>query len=147
MFRKHGAKAVFFGRFLFGIRAVTFFVSGSMRVPYWTFVIMDGMAALLTVPISVIMAWHFGGELEKAFEWISHLDTALLIGVSTLALIATGVYLRRRKQKLARVDEALIEAESRSEIEPHRTVELPSSGGAEAAAAAAPHDGGESPAP
>jgi len=95
MFQRHGAKAVFFGRFLFGIRAVTFFVSGSMRVPLTTFVLMDGLAALISVPISVILAWHFGGQLELAFLWIGRLDRVILVVVSTVLLVA-GLAIWRR---------------------------------------------------
>lgn len=95
LFQKHGAKAVFFGRFLFGIRAVTFFVSGSMRVPLTTFVIMDGLAALVSVPISVILAWHFGGQLELAFLWIGRLDRVILTVVSVV-LLAIGLTIWRR---------------------------------------------------
>jgi membrane protein DedA with SNARE-associated domain len=98
-FQKHGAKTVFFGRFLFGIRAVTFFISGSMRVPLVTFVIMDGLAALLTVPISVILAWHFGGKLQEAFDYIKALDTVVLVVVAAGAGAALVAYVRSRRIK------------------------------------------------
>jgi membrane protein DedA with SNARE-associated domain len=105
MFRKHGAKAVFFGRFLFGIRAVTFFVSGSMRVPLVTFIVMDGLAALLTVPASVILAWWFGGSLNQAFEYIGRLDRAVLLFVGASVVVIGITWLRRRK--LEALDEEL----------------------------------------
>lgn len=116
LFRRHGAKAVFFGRFLFGIRAVTFFVSGSLRVPLYVFLLMDGLAALLTVPISVILAWHFGGELQSAFEAIGRLDRIVLIGCGVALLVAVLVFLRHRKQALLVKDAKLVAEESRSEI-------------------------------
>lgn len=97
MFKKHGAKAVFFGRFLFGVRAVTFFVSGSLHVPLSTFLIMDGLAALLSVPISVFLAWYFGGELEQAFRWIGTLNEALIVGIVVVVAIALAVLWKRRK--------------------------------------------------
>lgn len=95
LFARHGAKAVFFGRFLFGIRAVTFFVSGSMRVPLSTFVLMDGLGALLSVPISVVLAWYFGSHLELAFLWIGRVDRVLLVLVS-IGLVAAGISIWRR---------------------------------------------------
>lgn len=99
MFAVHGAKAVFFGRFLFGVRAVTFFVSGSMHVPITTFILMDGLAALLSVPISIILAWYFGSKIEDAVEAIGKLDRALLIGLAIAA--AVGFLLWRRRQAKA----------------------------------------------
>lgn len=83
LFARHGAKAVFFGRFLFGIRAVTFFVSGSLRVPLSTFLLMDGLAGMLSVPPSILLAWHFGAELEEGLQWIGkfHRVLFLLLGI------------------------------------------------------------------
>jgi membrane protein DedA with SNARE-associated domain len=97
MFKRHGAKAVFFGRFLFGVRAVTFFVSGSMRVPLTTFLIMDGLAALLSVPISIFLAWYFGAHLESAFKWIGTLNQAILVAVLVAIVVILTVLWRRRR--------------------------------------------------
>jgi membrane protein DedA with SNARE-associated domain len=101
LFRKHGAKAVFFGRFLFGIRAVTFFVAGSMRVPLRTFVLMDGLAGLISVPISVYLAWYFGAKLESALEWVKHGNHIILAVVGLLALIVIVTLIRKRGDKKA----------------------------------------------
>jgi len=98
LFRRHGAKAVFFGRFLFGVRAVTFFVSGSLRVPFTTFVMMDGLAALISVPISVVLAWYFGSRLDDAFAWIKEGNRLILTGVAVAFLIVVLVVYRRRKE-------------------------------------------------
>jgi membrane protein DedA with SNARE-associated domain len=138
MFRKHGAKAVFFGRFLFGIRAVTFFVSGSMRVPLGLFLLMDGLAALLTVPISVILAWHFGGELESAFDAIRRLDAVVLIGVGVAFSVALGLFIRHRKTVLSLKDAELLAEESETEIP---TVAAPEAEPAPAVEAAAVEEG------
>ena len=120
MFRKHGAKAVFFGRFLFGIRAVTFFVSGSLRVPLTTFVIMDGLAALLTVPASILLAWHFGGELEQAAAWIGRVDGVVLGFAVVAGAVFVILFLRRRKRLLAAVDAEYVKVESESDIAAYR---------------------------
>lgn len=101
MFKRHGAKAVFFGRFLLGVRAVTFFVSGSLHVPLSTFILMDGLAALLSVPISVFLAWYFGAHLEEAFKWIGTLNQTILIAVGVAVVIALTLLWRRRKTLLA----------------------------------------------
>jgi membrane protein DedA with SNARE-associated domain len=97
MFARHGAKAVFFGRFLFGIRAVTFFVSGSLHVPWTTFLLMDGLAGLVSVPISIFLAWWFGASLEGAVDAIAKVDKAILIGVIVLAVIVLTIAWRKRK--------------------------------------------------
>lgn len=99
LFHRHGAKAVFFGRFLFGIRAVTFFVSGSLRVPIVTFILMDGLAALLSVPISIVLAWWFGGELEQAFETVGGVHKVLLAIVSVAGVVFCVSLYRQWRQR------------------------------------------------
>lgn len=108
-FAKHGAKAVFFGRFLFGVRAVTFFVSGSLHVPLGTFLLMDGLAALLSVPISIILAWYFGESLEDAISWVGRLDKVILVAVALIALVVGAVWLRRKRAAEARLEHQLAE--------------------------------------
>ncbi|MCO5171244.1 MAG: DedA family protein [Planctomycetes bacterium] len=106
LFQRHGAKAVFFGRFLFGIRAVTFFVSGSLRVPLSTFLLMDGLAALVSVPISVFLAWWFGDALEEAARWLGRLHQGIFVVVAVAAVIALTLFWRRRRRLLAEGDVA-----------------------------------------
>jgi len=101
LFRRHGAKAVFFGRFLFGIRAVTFFVAGSMRVPLRTFVLMDGLAGLISVPISIYLAWHFGDKLKSALEWVAHGNHLIMGVVGLVALLLITTLVRKQGDKKA----------------------------------------------
>lgn len=98
MFNKHGAKAVFFGRFLFGVRAVTFLAAGSMRVPLPLFLLMDGLAGLISVPTSIFLAWYFGAHLHTALQQVTSLNQAIMIAVVALGL-AIGVYLWRRSRR------------------------------------------------
>jgi membrane protein DedA with SNARE-associated domain len=53
LFKKHGATGLFIGRFLPGLRAPIFFSAGSMRVDYVKFLLFDGFAALISVPVFV----------------------------------------------------------------------------------------------
>ncbi|MCA8921926.1 MAG: DedA family protein, partial [Planctomycetes bacterium] len=106
MFAKHGAKAVFFGRFLFGIRAVTFFVAGSMRVPWGKFLLMDGLAGMVSVPISVFLAWYYGARLEEAWAWVRSINNVTLI-VVLVAMAIVGFFVWKRWGELTkRFDES-----------------------------------------
>ncbi|MEZ6065633.1 MAG: DedA family protein [Planctomycetaceae bacterium] len=65
-FQKYGAWIIFVARFLPGIRAPLFLTAGSMRASFWTFLAMDGAAALLSVPISFWVAYYFTDKLKEA---------------------------------------------------------------------------------
>jgi membrane protein DedA with SNARE-associated domain len=64
-FRKHGAKTVFAGRFVAGLRMPTFFMAASMGVKYRVFLFWDGMGALISCPTSIVLAYYLGPTAEK----------------------------------------------------------------------------------
>ena len=64
-YEDHGAKILFVGRFMPGLRAVLFLTAGVFKVPYWKFLVFDGSAALISVPLWIWAGWHFSGEIEK----------------------------------------------------------------------------------
>lgn len=140
MFAKHGAKAVFFGRFLFGIRAVTFFVAGSMRVPWGKFLLMDGLAGLVSVPISIFLAWYYGARLEEAWAWIKSINNVTLI-VVLVAIAIVGFFIWKRGGDFAsRFDESG-EFPTLGELEKQKAAAAASQGEAPADAAAVPGEG------
>ncbi len=104
-FRKHGAKSLFFARFLPGIRSLVFFSAGSIGVPYLTFLTLDGLAALLSVPVFVWLGhWlclrygsdvaHFNDAMESAHQWSLWLVVAAVVVVLAVVVIK---HLRARR--------------------------------------------------
>jgi membrane protein DedA with SNARE-associated domain len=97
-FGKHGRKAVFFGRFLAGLRAPLFLTAGIMRMPTWRFFCMDGLAALLSVPALLILAYSFGDQLDSLREMVGTTKTfGFLVLGAVIALYAVRFLLRRWK--------------------------------------------------
>lgn len=103
MFANHGAKIVFAGRFMPGIRAVIFLIAGVCKVPYWKFALIDGTAAVISVPVWIIAGKVFGGKIEQVFG-VGRDATLIAVGVLVLLLAAWGAweYFRHyRKSKQA----------------------------------------------
>jgi len=71
-FARFGAGIIFGARFLPGIRAALFLSAGTMRVPFWTFLAMDGAAALLSVPASFWLAYLFTDKLRDLLNLREH---------------------------------------------------------------------------
>ncbi len=63
-YTEHGAKIIFVARFMPGLRAVVFLTAGVFRVPYWKFLLMDGLAALISVPAWLWLSSEFSGAIE-----------------------------------------------------------------------------------
>ena len=86
-FEKYGARIIFVARFLPGIRAPLFLTAGTMRVPFWLFFVMNGTAALLSIPLSFWLAYYFTDKLE---DLLNVRDRVHYWGVG---LVAAGLFL------------------------------------------------------
>jgi len=100
-FRKHGSKAVFFGRFVPGLRMPTNFMAGSMGVRYRSFIVWDLLGALITCPISVVLAYYLG---EAAKHWLkgSKILVFSLLGMIVVFIVLIHWLRRRKEQRGAR---------------------------------------------
>ena len=73
-FATHGKKAIFFGRFLMGLRAPLFLVAGITKFPFKIFFLMDLVAAVISVPILFSLSFYFGSHIEYALDILSSLQ-------------------------------------------------------------------------
>ena len=92
-FDRFGNLFIFMARFAVGLRAVTFWSTGHFRVPFRTFLIYDGLAALVSVPVLVWLGMVTGGVVEKIIHYERYVAFAAA-GV-ILAVIIWGFYRRR----------------------------------------------------
>ena len=90
-FLKYGTRLVFLARFLPGVRTLTYLVAGNLGMPWWKFLLLDGIGVVLTVPISVWLGWKFAANLDLVQEWTHRLQVPLGI----LALLAVWWAIRR----------------------------------------------------
>ncbi|MGN1392834.1 MAG: DedA family protein [Succinivibrionaceae bacterium] len=68
-FAKHGIWVLFFARFMPGLRSPIFLAAGmSHRIPFTHFILMDGFAALISVPVWVYIGYYFADQLPKLLE-------------------------------------------------------------------------------
>ena len=77
---------VVFARFLPGLRAPTFFTVGHARMPYWEFLLFDGVAALVSAPLWVCVGFWFGSDLQAAAHAAGRFSSYILLGVGVVLL-------------------------------------------------------------
>lgn len=99
-FEKYGTWVLFVARFLPGLRSPIFITAGmTRRVPYWRFLLMDGFAALISVPVWVYLG-HYGATQR---EWLMHVvhrgQAGILTVIGVLAVVLTVVVWRRRRNQ------------------------------------------------
>ncbi|HEY9071760.1 MAG TPA: DedA family protein [Candidatus Ozemobacteraceae bacterium] len=83
-FDSYGSRAVFFAGFFAGIRAGTYFLTGSMKFSYWKFLFWDFSRAVLTCPISIWAGFKFG---PYADQWLGANVRYLLAGILVIGII------------------------------------------------------------
>jgi membrane protein DedA with SNARE-associated domain len=95
-FARHGAKAVFFGRFVGFARALVPFVAGASRMRYRQFIVYNAIGAVLWALGCVLLGYFLGASWQVAERWISR--TGLIIG-ALFAVAMIGIWVRRRRSR------------------------------------------------
>lgn len=103
--RKYGNKLIFAARFMPGLRAAIFFTSGTLHLPFRVFIFYDGLAALLSVPLLVWFAYHYGHILDQVLKVVRKVEHGIFYCIILLVLvIIVKWYLSHRKLKRMRTE-------------------------------------------
>lgn len=100
----------FTARFMPGLRAPVFLTSGVLKVPFHIFIVMDGLAAAISVPVWIILAYKLGGELEVLFKIGERAQIGVFIA---LGLMVTVYIVRKIRKKIRRKKREAAEAAER----------------------------------
>ena len=99
--RRHGHRAIFYARFLAGLRALIYLTAGSFGVTPLRFLAYDLLGAIISVPIVVSIGYLFGGQLEVVIHYLGGFERLLWV-VAVLSLAIYGMrllYTRTSAQK------------------------------------------------
>ena len=101
LFRRHGGKVVFWGRFVSILRTYAAFLAGTNRMPWPRFLVFNAAGAVVWATVFGVAYYVFGGVLER-------LSTAIdiTLGVAGAAVVVAFIVWTRRKE-----DELLERAE------------------------------------
>ena len=69
----------FTARFFPGFRAPIFLSAGMLHVPYPLFFLMDSLAALISVPVWVYLAYFLGDKIERLFLMAQRAESVLTV--------------------------------------------------------------------
>ena len=97
--RRYGFVLSFATRFLPGQRATLFFIFGTLRLPYRTFFLADGLAAWIQVPLFVHGARSLGWQWQALRPRFDRADDILTLAV--LAVLVAWWLRERRRARTA----------------------------------------------
>jgi len=92
-FQKHGAWAVFAGRFVLGLRVVVGLLAGALKMRFLQFFLVNALGALLWAATMGSIGYAIGSSWRRILHFVRDLDWTLLILVVAVAI---AVFLRRR---------------------------------------------------
>jgi membrane protein DedA with SNARE-associated domain len=88
-YRRHGVKIVFTARHVMGLRAAAFLTAGIAHIPFWKFLLVDTVAALVGVPVGFGIAFLFTDQLERVMADVHRFERWLVL----YALVALAAWL------------------------------------------------------
>jgi membrane protein DedA with SNARE-associated domain len=94
---RHGNRAIFYARFLAGLRALIYLTAGSLGVSPGRFAFYDMLGALISVPIVVSIGYFFGAQIEQMFRYLGGFEHLIwIVALGTLLVFATRTQLFTR---------------------------------------------------
>jgi len=90
-FLKHGPKAVFFGRFVLGLRVWASWLAGATRMPWRSFVLWNALGGILWATLIGLIAYFLGRSADNALKAFG------LYGLAAALLGLVGLFLMHRR--------------------------------------------------
>ena len=115
LFRKHGGKAVFFGRFIALLRILAAFLAGVNRMPWRDFLVANAAGAVLWASSFGVGGYYFG---KLVFQLHGAL-AGLVFAVALAAFFAVGYLVRRYEHRLTDAAERALPGPLQSPSRPY----------------------------
>ncbi|MGE5360000.1 MAG: DedA family protein [Bacteroidales bacterium] len=94
LFARYGSAAVFFARFIFGMRVIAGPLAGVLRMHWKRFVTFNALGAVTWVVTVSLLGYTFGKHWDQLLVLLDRAGLALAVGIVALAL---GLWWRRRR--------------------------------------------------
>ncbi len=93
-FARHGAKTVFFGRFIAFLRITAAWLAGISHMPWWRFLFWNALGGIVWATLVGLIAYQFGRAVAEA---INHYG--LIGGIAVLVLLVVLFFAYRAWKK------------------------------------------------
>ena len=98
-FDKYGNRVLFVARFLPGLRTAVFVTAGiSRKVSYLRFIIMDGLAALISVPIWIYLGEYGAHNIDWLMAKMHSLQSGIFVILGIGAAVVVWIWWKKRQR-------------------------------------------------
>jgi membrane protein DedA with SNARE-associated domain len=104
-FDQYGNRMLFFARFLPGMRTTVYLTAGTThRVSFLRFLLIDTLAALISVPFWVYLGFFGADNHEWLVKWLHRGQSSLWVLVGVLLLTVLVLWWKRRRRTRCGLD-------------------------------------------
>ena len=96
LFRKHGSKVVFFGRFVAVLRAWAAFLAGTNRMPWPDFLLFNALGGITWATLYGLGGYFLGNNINRFTGPVGY----ALLALGVLSIIASFFIVRRNEERL-----------------------------------------------
>ena len=101
-FERHGPKAVFFGRFVLGLRVWASWLAGATRMPWRSFLFWNALGGILWATAIGVIAYELGRTAENVAEAFGYYGLAAFVIAVVALLVARHRHRRRTAEQRRR---------------------------------------------
>jgi membrane protein DedA with SNARE-associated domain len=102
-FRRHGGKAVFFGRMVPGVRSLISIPAGVARMPLTRFVLLTAAGSLVWNSVLILAGYGLGSRWEVVQTWVGRFQWVVVV-LAVLLLVVIVVRRVRESRATGRPD-------------------------------------------
>ncbi len=101
LFARYGVWVIAIGRLIAGVRGAMVVAAGATRYNFWRFVVVDGIAALISGGLFLLLGYWLGHHLKELLHEVDVIKKWVLLGTGIVAIVVIGWLVFRRTEKTA----------------------------------------------
>jgi len=86
-YQRYGKRTVFIARFTPGLRSWVYIFAGTMKMRLGYFILMDFIAAIISVPLFIWIGYYFNNEIDQIAAFVADVKEWLIVVVLVVALV------------------------------------------------------------
>ena len=95
LFERHGAAAIFWARFIFGMRIIAGPLAGVLLMPWRKFLLFNFLGAVVWVSAVATIGYAFGREFERVLSTFDHVNL-IVFGLLVIALAVAYFHFKKQ---------------------------------------------------
>ena len=96
LFEQHGAAAIFWARFIFGMRIIAGPLAGVLSMPWRKFLLFNFLGAVVWVSAVATIGYVFGREFESVLSTFEHVNL-IVFGLLLIALAVAYFHFKKQQ--------------------------------------------------